>query len=268
MMRRPILGVVIAALVAVAALGVAGPSGAAEPIGPTLSIRDAWVVAKGAAAEVRLRVACDPSEGPAILVVELAGSRVGDPLARGRVVELRCTGEPERVIVALRPQVAALEPTFYAVRAELTNCTETDTCFTLSRSTVTEADAAPFVTPYDEDENAELTLVRARLREDGDVRVVYDVRCPTYTAYPVVPETQLFQASSAGGLLGGFGRLFEAGDFYECMPEGQRERYTVEANGGEFRPGRVFIDTEFGEWYELGQWATDRQVIRLEAPPG
>ncbi len=54
----------------------------------------------------------------------------------------------------------------------------------------------------------------------------------------------------------------------DCHPETQRLRYTVPARDGEsFRPRQAFVDSRYGQWYEWGQYATDRHPVRLQPPP-
>lgn len=236
---------------------------------PTVRVGPAWIVAKGAAAQVRIDVTCRPGDEPVVLDAELAPDEFADFWARGTVHAVECTGGPTRVVVPLTLwSGSTITPGGWVIRYSLTNCIERGECDTVEGRRHRDLEKRRFVTPYDDDVAAELTMRRARLTPAGDVRLVYDLSCGFHSGFPATLATNVWQVQG-GALRGGSGFVDHGGPGgIDCHPKTQRLRYTVPApEGTSFRPRQAFVDSKYGEWHEF-QYATDRQPVRLQSSDG
>ena len=267
-MRRPSIALVPLVLMMMLVAGHAVVAEARAP-SPVVDVKRAWIVVDGAAAEAAFAVTCRPVDEPVVLSAELAKDGATDPQVRGKVYGVECTGVPTRVIMPLtRLGGSTIRPGGWVVRYSLTNCLERAKCFTVTGRRHRDLERQRFVTPYDDDNGAELTLRTARVTSAGDVRLVYDVSCDFLLGMPTTIQTYVWQVQR-GALVGGRGVFDHGGPGgLDCHPETQRLRYTVPApDGASFRPRRAFVDSDYGEWYEWGQYATDRHPLRLQPPP-
>ncbi len=266
-MRR--LTELVALLILVAAVGPAARSAAEPPGGAIVDVRAAWLVAKGAAAEVRLLVTCHQGVNPTTLRVSLAPDRFGDAVAQGVLYDPPvCTGGPERVVVPLSLTGAGpIEAGTWRVQYALNSCIDLPDCWTVTGGAYRDLQRAPFIAPTDDDLNAELTLVRTRITEAGDLRVVYDLTCPRVSLSYQPLASAAYQTTPTGGVVVGTGQAAldpDSSVAHRCRPEPRRFRYVVAVPGpGAFQPGRVYLDTTFGQWHEWLLWATDRRVVRV-----
>lgn len=234
-------------------------------------LRAVWIVAGGAAAQARYRVVCQPDDRPVILSPAINQGR-RDYIASGSVVDAPCTGAPVSVTVSLRAPtdtdpVPVRQGEATAWR-NLWNCLEgRDPCFELVDEEPVSLEHRRFRTPFDEDLQAELTLVRSRLTREGDVRVAYDLMCTGSQVSTVPLGTVVTQVSPRGRLVWGSAVTPSDGSEVACGPDVRRFRLTVSpTHGVRFREGRAFVDSSFGSRLEWGVQATDSGVIRLERP--
>jgi hypothetical protein len=248
--------------------GVVTPA-SAETGGAIVSIRDAWIVAKGAAAEARLRVTCVDGVSPAIVNVDLRSGEAGWLLASGYYSRLTCDGAPHDVVVPLAVGGSGQKLTagFLRIDYKVTNCLDISDCFQLQGGEMRTVERAPFATPSSDDLGADLELVRHRVTSTGDLRLVYDLTCrvggTTYSAL----STVVSQAGAGGRLVRGSAQAPLDEGVLLCGPEPRRYKLLVQAGGGNgFSSGPVFVDTTVGEWYEDATYARDRRVLRLEVP--
>ena len=269
-MRRLVLA---AASVLVLALGFSGPaaSAEAESAGAIVSVRGAWLVAKGAAAEVRLRITCEGNGvGPGVLRIDLRADRDTESLAHGELVNLRCDGEPHARVVPLAVTGGqSLSEGLWRIDYEVTDCLESEECFDLQGGVFRTLERAAFSRPSSDDVDADTDFVRSRVTSTGDLRVVYDFRCDREDSFTWWPfATVVSQVGPGGSLVRGSAQApMDEGGVLMCGPEPRRLTYVVAAAGGDgFRSGPVYVDTTVGEWYENNIWATDRRVIRLAVP--
>lgn len=261
-MRRLALAVFIAALVMAAAPGVAAPAGGDRSV----VLRGVWKVAGGAAAEARFLVACHPDDSFAFLSIGLRQGGVN--VASGTIAGVPCTGEEERLVVALQdPTGADPRPVVNGdviVCSNLWNCVDgRDPCFEMEIETPAMVVGRPFIRPFDEDFRADLDLVRQRLLADGRVRVVYDLTCAGTGSAPGPVMSTITQVTPTGRLVYGAGRRPTSGGDVDCGPAPTRFRYVVTPDSGRFRAGTSFIDTDFGSRYDWSVFADDQHPLDL-----
>ena len=243
------------------------PAAPADADGPrSAQLRSVWKVVGGAAAEARFRVLCQPGDGVAFLSLGLRQG--GVHIASGTITGVPCTGEVERVVVALQA-ISGTDPRRVrsgaaVVYSNLWNCVDgRDPCFELEQDTPTTIESRRFVTPFDEDYGADLTLVRHRLLADGRVRVVYDLTCDRVRSAPEPVASTITQVTPRGRLVYGTGGRPLDGSEVVCSATPTRFRYLVTPTAGRFRADRAFIDTDFGSRYDWGVFADDQHPMTL-----
>jgi hypothetical protein len=263
-MRR----ILVVPLLSLLALLVAPvPAAPADADGPrSAELGSVWKVVDGAAAEARFRVLCQPEDG--FVFLSLGLRQGGVHIASGTIAGVPCTGEVERVVVALQA-ISDVDPRRVrsgaaVVYSNLWNCVDgRDPCFEMEQDTPATIEGRRFVTPFDEDYRAGLTLVRHRLLADGRVRVVYDLTCEGTGFAPGPVGSTITQVTPRGRLIFGAGGRPADGSDVECSATPTRFRFLVTPTAGRFRSDRAFIDTDFGSRYDWGVFADDQHPMSL-----
>jgi hypothetical protein len=177
------LSAVLAFLVGATLTLVALPAAADDPERPppTLKQEAAWVVAKGAAVQVRYTVTCPDFTGR--MRVDTDVRRGGASLGTG-FLEFDCGGGlgQERTITDL-VSITGVEPgRRVKVRSVLLNCLYFDStgvpgCYEVTKQRRFRVQAARFVPESTDDVNFDIAVPSTTLRRDGRVRVAVLVGC-------------------------------------------------------------------------------------------